>query len=242
MWFIQLLPILFVTARLTRSLPKVLVLWAAALMHIMAARYPDGGVYAMGSSMTGWIALDSYFLYLVYFLAGVLFAQQVKRFAAWVAQRPAASIAALLAWGMVEELAVRRGIQQIPGPTLVLGLAGAIAVVAIAALLAKARAAEWLALCGRRSLVVYLSFFLPMVVARVALLRSGLVSDVGWISLLVAACAVAGPVLMERLVRNTPLAFLYVRPAWARLRVDPHEPAALPQSVLAISSAGQAST
>ena len=46
---------------------------------------------------------------------------------------------------------------------------------------------RWL---GAHSIVVYLAFFLPMALARTVLLKSGIITDIGTISLLTVICGV----------------------------------------------------
>ena len=43
MWFLYLLPFLFLAARVTRDWPAPILFSLAALMHVLAAKYPDGG-------------------------------------------------------------------------------------------------------------------------------------------------------------------------------------------------------
>ena len=74
MWFIQLLPILYLTTRFARRLPTAIVLLAAVVAHVAAASAPDGGIYAMGSKLTGWTSLNSFLLFFVYFYVGHRFA------------------------------------------------------------------------------------------------------------------------------------------------------------------------
>ena len=217
MWFIQLLPFLFVAARLVRNWSAAWVVAGALALHMAAAVFPEGGAYAMASVMTGWITLDSFSLFLVYFLIGHYARTGIFTFANWVAANPVVAIAALIAWAIGEEFGVRSGLAEIPGLTLMFGLAGALAVVALSALMAKWSLASWLAYCGRRSLFIYLAFVLPMAAMRLVLLKTGLIASVGWISLIVAATAIAAPLALEAGVRGTWLAFLFNRPVWARL-------------------------
>lgn len=221
MWFIQLLPILYLATRLIRSLPAPIVLAAAIIAHVAAASAPDGGIYAMGSKLTGWTSLDSFLLFFVYFYVGHRFAGAIFAFAREIGKQPGLLIVGLVAWGVAEEFSVLHGWPEWPGATLVFGLSGALAVIACALLLDRLGAMRWLAYCGRNSLVIYLSFFLPMAAARIALIKFGWIDDVGAMSLIVAAAAVGGPLLLDRLTRGTPLAFLYKRPAWARLERPP---------------------
>jgi uncharacterized membrane protein YcfT len=217
MWFIQLLPILYLATRLVRRLPMALVLALGAVAHVAAAAFPDGGKYAMGSNLTGWTSIDSFLLFFIYFYVGHRFGGAIFAFAQTIAKRPALLLAGLVIWAIAEELAVVWGLPQIPGATLAFGLAGALAVIACAVLLDTFGAMGWLAYCGRNSLTIYLSFFLPMAATRVALIKLGWIADVGVLSLVVTAAAVVGPLAIERATRSTPLAFLYARPAWARL-------------------------
>ena len=50
------------------------------------------------------------------------------------------------------------------------------------ALLSLTKFATPLRYCGRNSIVIYLAFFLPMAASRAALIKSGLVTDIGTIS------------------------------------------------------------
>ena len=106
---------------------------------------------------------------------------------------------------------------EIPGLTIIFGLAGALAVVAVSARMAHLRIASWLAYCGRHSLVIYLGFVSPMAATRLVLMKSGIVANVGWISRIVVSMATAAPLVFKAATRSTPLAFLFRRPAWARL-------------------------
>ena len=87
------------------------------------------------------------------------------------------------------------------------------AIVTMAALLTETGVARPFRYAGRHSIAVYLTFFLPMAATRTALLKTGVIQDVGLVSLIVTTVAVLVPLLLERLVRNTPAAFLFRRPA-----------------------------
>jgi uncharacterized membrane protein YcfT len=238
MWFIQLLPILYLATRFVRRLPAPIVVCAAVVAHVAAASAPDGGIYAMGSKLTGWTSLDSFLLFFVYFYVGHRFAAAIFAFAQTIAKRPVALLAGLAAWGIAEAFCVARGLPEWPGATLVFGFAGALAVIACAVLLDGLGVLRGLAYCGRHSLVIYLSFFLPMAASRVALVKLGWIADVGAMSLVVAAGAVGGPLLIDRLTLGGPLAFLYTRPAWARIAPSK---SAFPQRLAAIMSGARMS-
>ena len=99
-----------------------------------------------------------------------------------------------------------------------LGLAGALAIVTVAALLARAPWAAWLRWLGEHSIVVYLAFFLPMAVTRVALVQTGLIADVGLMALVTTIAGIAGPAVLHALVAWSGRGrFLFERPAWASI-------------------------
>ena len=217
MWFIYILPLLFLTARLTRTIPSSIVLSAALVLHVAAASFPGDNVYAMGSAMSGWTILDSFSLYLLFFLAGHFQRDRIFRFAAASALRPGLALGGLAAWALLNLEGVVYGFARVPGLTVIFGLVGAFAVVVLSSLLAGARWMRWLAYCGRHSLIIYLAFVLPMGAARVVALKSGLIPSIGWLSLFVTVVAIAVPLVVNALTRGTHLAFLFRRPAWARL-------------------------
>jgi uncharacterized membrane protein YcfT len=102
--------------------------------------------------------------------------------------------------------------------SLALGFSGAAAVVTVAALMAKTTAFDAVRYCGRNSIVIYLSFFLPMIVTRMALIKTGIVADIGAISLIVTVAGVVGALAIWWALRETRLGFLFVRPARFHLR------------------------
>ena len=133
--------------------------------------------------------------------------------------RPGRAAAGLAAWALVNGALVHAGMAAWPVVALALGLAGAAAVIAFSALMAKARAFAPVRFCGRNSIVIYLAFFLPMAATRTALLKTGLVADVGTMSLLVTAAGVLGALAMWWAARATGATFLFERPD--RLRIAP---------------------
>ena len=55
-----------------------------------------------------------------------------------------------------------------------------------------------------------------MAATRLRLLKTAIIQDVGWVSLIVAKVAITAPLALNAVVRRTPFAFLYTRPAWER--------------------------
>ncbi|MCX5514911.1 acyltransferase [Kaistia algarum] len=214
LWFIYLLPVFFVTVKWLRRVPWPLVWIVAAALEI-------------ANIETGWVLPDEFAARFVYFYSGYVFAPSIFRLAAAVIARPWPAALGLAFWAVVEGVAVFGGYSELPFISLGLGMVGAVAVVTISALLSKAGAMAPLRYCGQNSIVIYLAFFLPMAVMRTLLLKTGVIPDLGWVSLIVTAFGVIVPILLFWVVRGTPLKFLFERPAWARLdNRSPHLAAA----------------
>jgi uncharacterized membrane protein YcfT len=226
LWFIYVLPLFFIVTRLMRGLPAWLVLAAAAILEILPIA-------------TGSVIIDEFAARYVYFFAGYVLAGQVFAFEAWASRRTGLVVILLAAWALANGLlalsaapaqlapyaqvftwdtAVIR-LADLAGLSLLAGGVGTLALVAFCALLARNRAFDWLAWIGSHSIVVYLAFFLPMAVTRTVLLKIGLISDVGTISLLTWLAAVAGPLILHAAVQWTGWGrFLFERPAWVTLQ------------------------
>ncbi|PYE89360.1 acyltransferase family protein [Phyllobacterium leguminum] len=230
LWFIYILPVFFLVTRFVRRVPVWPVFLALALLECLPIH-------------TGFVMIDEFCGRFVYFYAGYAFAPAIFRAANWLRQRPLAGCAGLGLWAIAEyslvftpaPTALRAiltpeafmagglgGWSELPLVSLLLGLAGAFAIVAISALLSRLaegnplhRALSWL---GAHSIVVYLAFFLPMAVARTVLLKSGVITDIGTISLLTTVSGVIGPVFLYWAVQWTGYGhFLFRRPAWASI-------------------------
>ncbi|WP_029073769.1 acyltransferase family protein [Kaistia adipata] len=204
LWFIYLLPIFFAVAKLLRRVPAWIVLLVGAALEIAPIH-------------TGWVIPDEFAARFVYFYAGYALAPQIFRLAAAVIARPLPAALGLLAWALVNGLAVFHGYSELPFIGLGLGILGACAVIAFSALLSKADLMAPLRYCGEHSIAIYLAFFLPMAATRAVLLKTGLISDLGTIALIVTAAGVIAPLVLEWLVRGTRFRFLFERPAWARI-------------------------
>jgi uncharacterized membrane protein YcfT len=219
MWFIYLLPIFLVAAKLLRGVPPVLVLGAAAALQTLAA---------MGYIATGWTIVDEFALRGVFFFTGWYFAPRVFAYAAWLRARPWFTFGALVAWALANQGATSAGVATLPGVSLVLGWAGALAVIALATLLARASWTVPLRYAGEHSLVVYLAFFFPMDVMRTVLLKTGVVPDLGWMSVIVTLVSVVSPLVLYMMVSGTRLDWLFNRPQMFHLRPGTPRPALQP--------------
>ena len=198
LWFIYMLPIFFIVTKLARDVPSIVIWLCAAALEIAHVH-------------TGLMIIDEFASRFVYFYTGYLLAPHVFALAAGVQTRPLFGLFGLLVWGIVNHFFIVQSWADLPFLSLGLGLAGAWAVVSASALMAKSNIFAPLRYCGQHSIVIYLAFFLPMAASRIFLLKTGLIADVGTISVLVTAAGVVGSVVLFWLVRGTPLRFLFER-------------------------------
>ena len=107
-----------------------------------------------------------------------------------------------------------------------------------AGLLAGLPAMDWLRWLGEHSIVVYLSFSIPMAASRVLLLKLGITGDAGIVGTAVMLVALGAPLVLFWLVHKSGWGrFLFERPAWAHLPGTPgsRSPAAAPAPAIARS-------
>jgi uncharacterized membrane protein YcfT len=205
LWFIYLLPVFFVVTKLTRALPPLLVFAVAALLEMLPIH-------------TGWIMVDEFAARFVYFFAGYWLATHIFRFADGMATMGVVGLlAALVIWGLAHTAVFAAGLASTPVISLVLGFVGTAAVVSAGVLLTRFRSGEALRFLGENSIVVYLSFFVFMAFTRTALIKfvPQLGTDV--ISLVTTLAGLIGPVVLLLVTRNTPLKYLFKRPAFAKV-------------------------
>src|SRR6185437_9950467 len=125
---------------------------------------------------------------------------------------PALALSGLAAWAAVNGSLVALGLSEKPIGSILLGLAGACAIVTLGPLLARMRWLNFLRFCGEHSIVIYLAFFLPMASTRTLLLKTGIIHDIGLISVIVTAVGVAGALLIWRAALWAHANFLFERP------------------------------
>ena len=200
LWFIYLLPVFFVFIRLTKRVPWPIVWLMGAALEIS---HLD----------TGWMVPDEFAARFVYCYTGYIAARYVFAMAARAQATPMLGIAGLLAWGLVNGTLVYFHYEQMPFVSLALGLVGACAVVTVSALMTLHDVFRPLRFCGRNSIVVYLAFFLPMAATRALLLRTGVIADVGTMSVVITIAGVLGSLALYFAVRGTWAKFLFERPA-----------------------------
>ena len=200
LWFIYLLPVFFVVTKLTRNITP-LAIWAAA------------SALEMAHVATTWTVIDEFCARFVYFYSGYLFADYVFALADRARARPSLACAALALWAIVNGSLVALGYSEWPLVSLMLGLAGACAIVTSGTLLARMRWLNFLRFCGEHSIVIYLAFFLPMASTRTLLLHTGLIHDIGTVSLVVTVAGVIGALAIWRAALAAKANFLFERPA-----------------------------
>jgi len=200
LWFIYLLPVFFVVAKATRKMPPLLIWGVAALLE-------------MAHIATGWTVIDEFGARFVYFYSGYLFAHHVFALSDRARARPALALAGLAAWALINGGLVVSGFSEWPLISLMLGLAGAGAIVTGATLLARVHWLNFLRTCGEHSIVIYLAFFLPMAATRTLLLKTGLIADIGTISLVVTIAGIVGALVLWRIAPKVGANFLFERPA-----------------------------
>ena len=228
LWFIYVLPLFFVVTKLLHAVPAWAMLLGAAVLHTLPVH-------------TGWSAIDHFAAhYYVFFLGGYLLAPYIFRVADWA--RANTDLAMLLfgAWALLNGLLAFTPspisgwatIADLPVVSVILGGMGAMAIVLLAAQLTKYNAAPFIQYCGANSIVLYISFTIPMALTRVALLKLGIISDTGVASLMVWLVALISPLIVYAVLKHTPLKLLYERPSWVSL---PYEAATrAPKNVAAV--------
>jgi uncharacterized membrane protein YcfT len=210
LWFIYHLALFLLVTRLVRNVPWPLVWGIAAALEIAPIH-------------TGSVLIDEFASRFVYFYSGYIFATHVFRFAEAAGRDRVTAAIGLTLWAVMNGMLVFAGFADWPVVSLLLGFAGALAIVAGSALLARSSTSAPLAWLGEHTIVVYLSFFLPMAVSRTILLKTGIITDVGAIALLVTLAGIIGSLVFYALVQWTGWGkWLFERPAWAHIEAPRH--------------------
>ncbi len=199
LWFIYLLPIFFVVVKLLRNTPP-LAIWAVA------------AALEMSHLNTGWTVPDEFAARFVYFYTGYLMAKHVITFADLVGKHKWFALIGLETWAVINSGLVYSGLATLPVFSLLLGYVGALAVITIAVLISRVEAFDPVRYCGENSIVIYLAFFLPMGIMRMLLIKTGMISSVGMMALIVTLAGIFGALALWWAVRETRLSFLFKRP------------------------------
>ncbi|TGT71200.1 acyltransferase [bacterium M00.F.Ca.ET.159.01.1.1] len=219
LWFIYMLAVFGIVIRVLREfrVPHWVVIPLAAALQMWAPK-PDS------------YALEQFAAYFVFFYLGFVLAPLVFRLVEWTQERPAVTVAGLLAWALVNGLLVyspgyavhpvgmQMGLAAWPPLHLALAIAGAVALCVAGGFLSKFASMEWLRWLGEHSLVVYVAFTIPMSIFRGIMLASGLLTGTGMLSFAVLLVSVVSPALLYFIVKRIGFGtFLFERPAWAHI-------------------------
>ncbi len=206
LWFIYMLAVFFVVAKLAHGLPRGAVLLAAAVLYLVMPH-------------TGVLVVDEFADRFVFFYAGYWMAPAVFAYAANVeAGRKPLIAAALGLWAAANAFAVADGLTGVPGFDLLFSAAGVAAVITASVLLRPTLIGAALRYCGANSIAIYLAFTIFMALTRTVLLKLPVTLPSELVALACTFAGVAGALLMERVVRDTRLSFLFTRPAMFRLQ------------------------
>ena len=223
LWFIYMLAVYSLVAKIlfTLKVPHWLAFGGAAILMLLLPN-------------TGISTIDHFAAYGVYFYAGYAFAPLVFRIVAWAQAHVALTVIALIAYAVLEGVLVFAGGSELhprgitmgyasfPPLHLALGFAGSLFVCLTAALLVMVPKMGWLRWLGEHSIVVYLSFSIPMAATRTLLLKAGVLQDTSTVSLIVMAVALLSPLILYWLIEKTGWGkFLFERPAWAHVPGTP---------------------
>lgn len=204
LWFIYELSLFFVTMRLLRDAPKGLVFALALALYFSRLN-------------TGWTIPDEFAQRFIFFVSGVYGAPYVFRLTDWARAHMRQAIGLALALFAAVGLIVFTGTVDLRGAELLTGYLGATATLIAVAMLAAKGLAGPLTYIGSRSLYVFLAFFFPMAATRTALIKLG-VTNGDLVTLACIVMAVGTPLIAYRLVKDTSLSFLFVRPVMFRLQ------------------------
>lgn len=200
LWFIYVLPIFFVISRATMRLPKLAVLGAGLIANLAPIH-------------TGWMVIDQSAAFFFYFYLGHIAAVHIQAIVDWVMKNSKVAVLGLLAWALGHGFLLSYA--AMPVVHVAFALAGAMALITIAALLRNVPGMDLLRWIGRNTIVVYLGFFLPMAISRTVMIKSGIIGDVGTISLLTTVSAIFGAIIMYLIADKLRLAqFFYRKPSF----------------------------
>jgi uncharacterized membrane protein YcfT len=206
LWFIYMLAIFFVAAKLAHGLPRAAVCAAAVVLYLVMPH-------------TGVLVVDEFADRFVFFYAGYWLAPAVFAYAEKIDQGRTMMFAGALAlWALANALAVADGLTAVPGLDLLFSAAGVAAVITTSVLLRPTLAGDVLRYCGSHSIAIYLAFTIFMAVTRSVLLKAPVALPPELVALACTFAGVVGALLMERAVRGTRAAFLFTRPAMFRLQ------------------------
>jgi uncharacterized membrane protein YcfT len=222
LWFIYMLGIFSVAAKL---------LWQFRVPHWAVIATAAG--LQMAHIETSSYVVTQFTAYFVFFFVGYAAAPAIHRLVAWAEGHVTLAIAGLLVWIIGNGLLVfspgyavmpvetKMGLAALPPLHFMLAIIGALALCVLGALLSKLSYMNWLRWLGEHSLVIYVSFTLPMSIFRGLAMWSGLLTETGPLSFAVLIVAITSPVILYLFLKRVGFGtFLFERPAWAHIAAD----------------------
>ena len=204
MWFIYVLALFFIATKLLLPLGRYVLLALAIGLELVPIS-------------TGFTAVDAFAANYVFFVVGVVFADTIKERVGQSRLPFLATLAIFAAAFAANLMAYQLNLFHAPGAHLLLGVALPLAILLSLKGLVERVPLGWLAYCGKYSIVIYLSFFLPMAVTRILLIKTGIITHVDVISGITFLVAVTSPLVVHWLIKDTRLKFFYSRPQWVHL-------------------------
>lgn len=210
LWFIYMLAVFFVAAKLVVRLPVAVVWLGAAVLHGLQID-------------TGIRVVDEFAARFVFFYSGYAFAPNVFGWAEVVrSQKPAAFINGFVIWAVVNGWLVAGGWSRVPGIELAMGYVGSAAVVATGVFISRFSIAQFVRYCGQNSIRIFLSYFIFMAGTRVVFLKMGWYNGPDSLTLIICAAGVLGPLLAGKMVEQTKLIYLFRRHPFFFFDTAPH--------------------
>lgn len=214
LWFIYALAVFFALMRFARNVrAPIMIAFALALYFTRLD--------------TGWTMPDEFARRFIFFVSGVYAAPHVFKIANWAIANARRGLAAGFALLVLVGIIVFSALVDLRVVELLAGYVGGVGTIMLIAVLAAKGYAKPLAYVGARSLYIFLAFFLPMAVARIAMVKLGFQNG-DFVTLIALTAAIAAPLIAFRLTENTPLAFIFTRPEAFKLKRRPESAANLP--------------
>lgn len=219
LWFIYVLAL---TSLATKVLTQLRV------PHWVA--FAGAAALSMAQIDTASYALDQFAKYFAFFYAGYALAPWIFKLVQKAISAPKIALAGLAFWAALNGYLVftpgfvaapmhfTMGLAEIPVLKFSLALIGAIALCVAAGLLSQKTWMGWLSFIGKRSLVIYLAFALPLSFSRIALIKLGLISDTTLLTIVTMLISIVLPLVGYWMIEKVGFGrFLFTRPAWATL-------------------------
>jgi uncharacterized membrane protein YcfT len=213
LWFIYLLAVFCIVAKLVQHVPKPIVTAVALAAHVLV---PHTNVFLV----------DEFFSRFAFFYIGYAYAPFILGYADQLKRLPVQALVGILGvWALFNTLGLVTGLAAMPVIELVFAGLGIAAVIMFSVVITRSKQGtqggtmlgDALIYCGRNSIVIYLAFTIFMAITRTILVKFNLGLDGGLMALMSATAGLFGALILHAMVRNTPLKFLFVRPVMFQL-------------------------